>query len=196
MPQYKKYTPPRKNKVSKKRAIILFSIGFILLLGLLLVLDRKGVINLPFLSDEKPAPSSNGINYGPPTDQEKTETEQFKEGIGNQTTNPPPNTPSSPSKKKTVTPIMTSWGADSQQAEVRGYVAGVNEEGGTCTLTLTNGSQKVTETKPATPDAQTVSCGLISIARDKLSPGTWTATLSYSSNNAEGVSNSNSLKVE
>lgn len=158
--------------------------------GVLWGLDRAGVVNLPFLADnEAVVPSDNqspnGINYGPPTEEEKKASDQVKDGQ-NQPTSPP----ATPGQKKAVTPVITSWGynAITQQAEVSGYVGGVIENGGTCTLTLEKSGQKVTESKAAIADAQTTSCGLISVARDRLSPGNWTATLSYSSASAEGTS--------
>ena len=188
----------KRSKFSIRRRLKRLLLVLILLGGLLFALDYKGVISLPFGDDEKPAatPSSDTdeINYDPPTSQEKAETEEFKEGLGEQAA--PPATPSTTnSAKKSVTPIMTSWSA-SPNVEVRGYVPGINEEGGTCTLTLTKSGQKVTESKEATPDAKTVSCGLISIARTRLTPGAWSATLSYSSASSEGTSTSNSIEVE
>lgn len=164
--------------------------------GVLLGLDRAGVVNLPFLSDnEASAPASNptqeGINYAPPTEEEKKAGDQVKDGQ-NQPTTPP----ATPGQKKSVTPVITSWGynAITQQAEVSGYVGGIIENGGTCTLTLEKSGQKVTESKAAIADAQTTSCGLITVARNRLSPGNWTATLSYSSDNAEGTSQPRSVE--
>ena len=40
-----------------------------------------------------------------------------------------------------------------------GYVSGVIEDGGVCTLTLTQGSSSVTVEGPAMPDATTTVCG-------------------------------------
>jgi hypothetical protein len=187
----------RKKKALNKRSIVLILVGLILVLGLLVALDRTGVINLPLLPDRKsaPAPTSDGINYDPPTEEEIAETEDFKDKLGNETTTPSPTpSPSPTTNKNPVTPVMTSWDA-APNAEVSGYVSGISEEDGTCTVTLTKGDQKVTESKAATPDAKTVSCGLITINRDRLSPGTWTVTLSYSSQKSEGVSTSNTIEV-
>lgn len=195
----RKYSSKRKGtKVSRKKIFLPIIAGLILLGGLIFVLNRKSVLRLPFLPDNKPlAPPtavSESINYNPPTQQEKTETEVFKKNLGD-TVPPvtPKPTPGAP--KSSVTPIMTTWSA-TPNVEVRGYVPGINEDGGTCTLTLTKGGQTVTASGAATPDATTVSCGLITINWGKLSPGAWSATLSYSSPHYEGGSNSNTINVE
>jgi len=198
----KKFHLAKEKKASQKRAIILAALGLAVLVGALLALDRKGLINLPLLPDKKSAQTTQtheGVNYSPPTQQEKDETEQFKDNLGDQSTPTTPTTPTSPSPtnstKKSITPIMTSWGAN-PNVEVRGYVPGISEENGTCTVTLTKDGQKVTESATATPDATTVSCGLITIAKSRVSAGTWSATLSYSSAKYEGVSASKSIEVK
>lgn len=201
MPRSSKYSLPigKKGGASKKRLVLLSLLGLAVVLAILIILDRRGAINLPILPDkaEETTSPSNGINYGPATEQEKKETEAFKENLGDQSMPPPSSntSPSSATSKKVVTPIMTTWGA-SPSVEVRGYIPSLNEEGGICTVNLTKGDQKVTESRTATADATTVSCGLITIARDRLSAGTWTATLAYASNSAEGTSTSNSIEVE
>jgi hypothetical protein len=67
------------------------------------------------------------------------------------------------------------------QVTAGGFVSGVIETGGTCTLSLTRGSAVVTDQTAATPDSSTTQCGDLSIAAAKLTAGTWEATLSYSS---------------
>jgi hypothetical protein len=64
--------------------------------------------------------------------------------------------------------------------QLGGY-AGVVEDGGTCTLTLTQGGAKVAATSRASADASTTTCGELSVPRAKLAPGTWQAVLSYAS---------------
>lgn len=71
--------------------------------------------------------------------------------------------------------------------QASGFVAGIIEDGGVCTLTLTKGTDVVTATSTATADATTTSCGLLQTS-GTLSAGTWSAVLSYSSSKAEGRS--------
>lgn len=77
-----------------------------------------------------------------------------------------------------------------------GYVIGVTEDGGTCTLTLTSGSTKEQVTKPGVADASTTSCAGLEIDRDQLSAGRWQAVLSYSSPRALGAADAVSLEVK
>lgn len=196
---YDKYkrSPKRSNFLTKKKAL-----AFLVALGVitagLWALDTKGIIDLPFLSAANDsAEAQNGdINYGPPSAEEKQETEDFKAAQGQKPadTSAPPNQ----AAKKTATPVISSWGQNPQtkDIEVSAFVSDVYEEGGTCTLTLERNGQKVSEAKSAILNAQNISCGFITISRNKLTAGTWQARVSYSSANAEGTSQAVSLEVE
>jgi len=180
----------RKSSPSTRKGVIIALSAIVLVVSTLWGLGRAGVINLPLVSDNETATptdnqSNTGINYGPPTEEEKKAGDQIKDEQ-NQPTTPP----TTPGQKKTVTPVITSWGFNTftQQVEVTGYVGGVIENGGTCTLTLEKSGQKVTESKTAIADAQTTSCGLMTVTGNRLSPGNWTAMLSYTSSNVEGSS--------
>jgi hypothetical protein len=87
-----------------------------------------------------------------------------------------------------VTVTYFGWNADAQQVQVGGYVGGVVEEGGVCTLTLTKGGTTVTGRTEALPDASTTACGEITVPGDEVSAGTWRAVLSYSSDGHSGTS--------
>ncbi|HEX5798189.1 MAG TPA: hypothetical protein VFX79_02435 [Candidatus Saccharimonadales bacterium] len=139
---------------------------------------------------------NDNINYSPPTEQEKKETEEHKKSLAEDkapTNNP---TGNSPSTKKSVTPVIVSYGQASGNVEVSARVPGVIESNGTCKLTLTKGSDSVSQSKKATPNASDTSCGFISIPRSKLSSGSWSAKVSYSSSKAEGVSAAKTIKVQ
>jgi len=75
-----------------------------------------------------------------------------------------------------------------------GFAAGVVEEGGTCTLTLTRGDDEVTATTTAVADASTSTCGLLETGTG-LESGTWDAVLSYSSDRARGESEAMEVTV-
>lgn len=184
----------------KKLTISVLAIAVIA--GSLIILDAFNVVDLPFFKDkikvQESTNTNNGINYGPPTEEEKKETEAFKEsqGSGNDS---PSITPSVPGQIKTVTPVITSWGQNPQtkDVEVSGFVPGVIENGGSCTVTLEKDGQKVTKSATGTANAQNVSCGLITIPFSEISAGTWNILLSYSSSTASGSSSQNvSLEVQ
>ena len=83
---------------------------------------------------------------------------------------------------------FAGWEDDSGAVTVRGYLQGVVEDDGICTLTLTNGERSVTATKSGTSNVTDTSCGNVSIAGSKLSPGSWKAVLSYASSTSSGSS--------
>lgn len=85
---------------------------------------------------------------------------------------------------------LTAWGWNAAQgvAQVRGYAAGVVEEGGTCTLTLTKGGQRVSAETEALADASTTACGSVAVPGNRLSAGAWQAVLSYDSPTSSGSS--------
>jgi hypothetical protein len=112
-----------------------------------------------------------------------------------------------PTKVATDTPVPTSAGKDVQvvltyagfdatagTVQANGLVAGVIEDGGTCTLTLTRGSDVVTARSTASADATTTTCGLLETGTG-LAAGTWQAVLSYTSDDAAGTSQSMAVTV-
>lgn len=82
----------------------------------------------------------------------------------------------------------------SRTVQASGFVAGLIEDGGTCTLTLTKGSDVVTATSKGTADATTTSCGLLQTPTG-VAAGTWTAVLAYSSARATGHSSAQEVTV-
>lgn len=89
--------------------------------------------------------------------------------------------------KVPVSVTFYGWNAVAREAQVGGYVSGVIEGGGTCTLTLTKAGVNVTVRQPATADASTTMCGELDVPGARLSAGTWRAVLSYRSPGHAGV---------
>lgn len=87
-----------------------------------------------------------------------------------------------------VTVTYSGWDDRAADVEVDGFVTGVVEQGGTCTLTLTSGSSTVTEQHPAHADASTTQCGTVTVPGSRLAPGSWRAVLGYSSATSNGTS--------
>jgi hypothetical protein len=83
---------------------------------------------------------------------------------------------------------VLEWDDATSAVQAGGYVAGVLELEGRCTLELTRGEDSQLETAAAQPDASTMSCGALAVEGDRISPGTWTAVLSYASDTAQGTS--------
>lgn len=80
------------------------------------------------------------------------------------------------------------WSNTTSAVEVGGYVAGVVEDDGTCTLTLTRGEVVVTGTIAGTPDATSTSCGGLTISGDELGTGHWNAVVTYDSPSSHATS--------
>jgi hypothetical protein len=83
---------------------------------------------------------------------------------------------------------FADWNGTTEAVEVDGYLAGIVEDGGSCTLTLTQGGTTVTAEVPGTADAATTSCGGAAVPGRQLAPGTWTAVLGYRSGTTTGSS--------
>lgn len=139
-----------------------------------------------------PATSTDGINYQPATDSEKSDSENSKAAAEEQSKNDSSQT----SGMKKVTPVVTYSGIYQGNVEVSSYVPGVLENSGKCTLTLTMGSKKVSQSKDASPNVSDMSCGLIKISESKLSSGSWTGIVSYSSSKASGSSDKFNIDIK
>lgn len=101
-------------------------------------------------------------------DDNKTAVVKRNEQDKQATTNGTSQTPS--------TVIITS----ATSTEVRGYVSGVFEEGGTCTATATMGGQTVTKSVAGFQNVSNTQCTPIKWD-SPLSSGSWNVTLSYKS---------------
>jgi hypothetical protein len=98
---------------------------------------------------------------------------------------------STPSNKKPANTVLAYISA----TEARGYVSNVLEDGGTCTITFTKGSEKVTATSTGLIDVSKTTCRPITINPGQLGSGEWSAVLSYSSATSEGSSEAQVVKV-
>lgn len=111
----------------------------------------------------------------------------------------PAATPAAPSGKKQATPSLTFAGyadAAKQQVEVDAFVQGVLEDGGTCTMTATKGSQKVTAQSTGRANVSQTRCENIIVERAKFpSGGTWSVVVSYESATASGSSSPQNMEL-
>jgi hypothetical protein len=94
----------------------------------------------------------------------------------------------SPGRTASIFITQHGWNSSSGQVEISGYLAGLYETEGTCTVTLTAGSRSVSASTPATPDATSTSCGGLAVPGSKLSSGTWSAVVTYESATSRGTS--------
>ncbi len=175
-------------KIKKKRSVLKKIVPVAIVIAILAVSLVYFVRNR---SSNKISSGTSGstINYNPPTVDELAETKQQKETIssGIESAKDNPAGDSTATSKK-VTPVISSWNYSESNLQASGFVPGVIESTGTCTLTVVNGSQSASASVPGTPNVQNVSCGLIKIPRSKLGSGSWKLTLEYSSPGHSGTS--------
>jgi hypothetical protein len=181
---------------NKKSSLIIVSI--------LVVIATTGIAFAVYKSNDSETVATTDpldtINYGEATETEKQETAANKDKVAAQTESQnnqqSSETPGSQSSKKTVTPILTYIEQqDSGSVAARGYIPGIIENGGTCTLTLSKGSIKLADNHTAYGNAQNTGCGLMIIDKSKLSSGTWSATISYISVKYTGTSEPQNVRV-
>ncbi|MDT0275114.1 hypothetical protein [Blastococcus goldschmidtiae] len=96
-----------------------------------------------------------------------------------------------------VTPQLTyyGWNADIEAVEAGGIVLGIVEAGGTCTLTMTQGTTTVDVSTTAIDNATSTSCPAMTVPGDQLEPGTWQATLAYESETSRGIAEAVAVEV-
>lgn len=172
-----------KNKSSKTK---LWIIGGILLaiaivaIALFMLRDNKTTSTADKTED--------GIDYSPATQEEKADSDRQKEVDAGRDDTPPSNN---------VTPVIVDASQYGDEIEIRAYVPGIVEDGGTCTIKITKGQSTVTERTEALQDASNTSCVSVAIPRSEFSSaGQWSVVVSYSSAKYSGSSQAATLEVQ
>lgn len=130
------------------------------------------------------------INLNPPSDAEKEAAKKTKDEAIN-------GTPAKSSNTATISPLISTWGQnDSKNLEVSGFIPGIVENDGKCTLVLEKDGEKVAVEKSARSDAQSTICGLFEVGSGQLNSGVWKATLSYTSSKYHGTSDTVDMEVK
>lgn len=183
-----------KSFISKyKWPLLAAAIVLVLIIGATVFAVSRSRDNSP--NDGTVKPDSESINYNPATDTEKSEAESHKNNLSNSSNQGSSNATGGGVSAVTVT--MTYASDADNQVEAGGYVTGFTEEGGTCTLTLTKGSQTVSQTSTGFIDVNKITCPQITISKQRLSErGQWTAVLSYKSNKAAGSSSPQEVSIQ
>lgn len=138
------------------------------------------------------AETSEPVNFDPPTEDEKTESDIKKDQIVNEDNSQTTSTNDDSKKQTNVT--ITYWGASGSSYEVGAYASHI-ERSGTCILTMKKGTTTLTATQKATDNVSTMSCGALSVSNAKVTPGKWYATVKYSSDRYQG-STTKQIEVE
>lgn len=180
----------QNKKSSKKRIVPLVIIGIVLI----------GAAVAAWIITTQNAKDNSGINYNPPTQEQKDAGQQTKEDNNKPQTGTDggtaPDVPTGSDGKKSVTPTIVDAGNYGQNVEVRALVPGVTESDGTCTAELTQGSQKVSKSSAATASASSTQCAMITISQAEFSSkGTWSLVVTYSSKESSGRSTPRDVSI-
>jgi len=131
---------------------------------------------------------SKNINLAPASPADKMQSETSKENI-EKTNNS--NKQSAATTIKNVMPVISYYDAST----VRGFISGVFENDGICTITLTQGTSILTERTKGFENSNFTQCSPFDISQKNLNKGVWTITLSYKSITSEGTSNTKDLSL-
>lgn len=174
-----------KNKKSNKNRLMFGRILIITVIVLAFAVLAAFIYNRFLGADSRAEYASNTgtINYDPPTPEERQAGDNKKEEIAKEQENP---APSPPPGAAAVT--ITYGGLYNDAVEVGAYVSNVIEDGGTCKLSLTQGSQTVTATTTAVSNARTTDCPTLSVKKNQLASGIWKAVVTYTSSGFSGAS--------
>lgn len=138
-------------------------------------------------------PGTEKLDLSPATKTDQQQADQHKEDLIKKEEQQSP----APAEGNSVKPTIISASYSNSKVTVRSFIPGIVEDNGTCTLTLTQGSQKVTKQGPAVRNAQTTDCAPLSVERSEIpSSGTWKATIAYKSAVSSGTSDEKSVEVQ
>lgn len=142
----------------------------------------------PAAPNTHPTIPEGGVNYNPPTQEEKQQTDQNKQQLAEKDDQPTPT--------GNITVTLTYAGIYDNNIEAAGYVQGIFEDGGTCKYILSLGSQQITRESKGLTDARYTTCPPVRIPRAELQPGTWKVALHYSSASGSGTSNEQTVTIQ
>lgn len=138
--------------------------------------------------------------FSGPTSQEKAAADAHKDELVKQMDQEKQDQATSgqnQSSQKNVTPVITTATQNGTEIRISGYISGILEEGGTCTATLVQGTQKIVKTAKAFANVSTTQCSPILIDRTEFAAaGDWQVTLAYNSAAAKGASQVQTLAVQ
>lgn len=108
----------------------------------------------------------------------------------------PLSTTAVPLDRDRVDVVLATWNVEADGIAASAYVAGIVEEGGTCTLRARSEAREASTQGLATTTGQNVSCGFLTIAADDLAPGEWEVWFEYESDTHAGVSSAVQIPFE
>jgi hypothetical protein len=184
----------RSRKISKQTLyVIITAISLlVVLLGAYLFFFKGNILGWSIYSKPK---ISSSINYSPPTDDQKKAGDAIKEPSVTNSTKP-----GSTNSDKASTPEPQSNGKSSisltitaaNKNQLRSLIGTVTNNG-TCTLTMSKGSESKTYTAGVQALASESTCRGFDFPAGDLSTGNWLATLHFENDSLQGDTKQNVL---
>jgi uncharacterized protein (UPF0333 family) len=179
----------KKRSETKKKRLLLIGAVLLILTGIAAYFYFRDSPNTATITtstnEQKP--------ITPATEEEKKESDRLKNATADREAQPQ----ASATQKKSIQPVIVDANLYDQTVEVRAYIPGIVEDGGTCTVTLRKGSHIFTRTSAGFQDAKTTNCTKVTINRsDFPEAGTWSTTVSYDSNTASGTSDVRTFEIK
>lgn len=97
-----------------------------------------------------------------------------------------------------IAEVYVSGGYDIQNGQVyaSGVITNVVNNTGTCTYTFSNGSETITETSEVLPSPKETVCASVNLDRSRFASGSWSVTLNFNSEYAEGTSDATTFTIQ
>lgn len=160
--------------------------------------NKYDVVDKIFGKEQSPI-IENGINYGPPTEEEKASADQIKEEIKNtqQTTNKPTDeAPGNTSPASDISLVITDATQYDDSVEVRAFVPN-HLANGTCVYNFTYGSTTLTKQSSALTDASTTICANLEVPRSEFAaPGKWLLEIIYTGNDGKTAKATQEIEIK
>jgi len=184
----------KKMNISKKKLLIPLAFITLVLIGSITVF--RGNDDRSTLDISTDTAGLKGVDLNASTKEDEQLVNTHKEDLSKKVSDSTQES-SNTSGQKTVVPILTDAAQYGEQVEVRAYVPGVIENGGTCEIRFSNGDVKLNKTASALKDATTTRCTNITIAKSEFTAaGEWIVVVSYTSPTATGSSQPRKLEIQ
>ena len=145
-------------------------------------------------SSQQYTDEDSGINYSPPSDEDIEHSQDAKQKIEDErpnNSNPDGSeaTTENTGSKKSVGVGVSFADVFENNVEIRAFIPQTIEGTGTCTATLTRGSQSITESAKGFVDSSSTQCEPILIPLSRFTDkGIWNLVVSYKSPSSNGKS--------
>ena len=179
------------NKQKKKTFTLIAALAAALLL------IGAGVVAYTVLDNKnKPDPQKiSDIDYSSPTSEEIEEGQDAKKNTYDNSQKNPTDEDTTSTTKRSVNVGISFADIYNDNLEIRAFTNGI-VEAGTCTATVTKGSEKITKSTGAFIDVSSTQCEPIYIPKATISSGKWSIVVTFSSLNAEGTSEATEVNIQ